>query len=387
LYIGDDIVAHERLLEEHLLAHARHSADRSAILGNIDWVPGLPRTRVMDYVCGKSSLQFAYQFIPNLPRLDYRFFYTSNISLKRRFLLDALDAGIYFDPCFRSAAFEDTELALRLERHGLEIRYAPEAVAYHDHMMDLTSFSERESGVGRSAVILYRKHPDLDPLIDVRWIGSTIDGVEELMNRPAVLEKVKAVDTQGELFLTGLARSLEDVLAVPDVVQSGLTPTTKPERLTAALDALYGAIFDLARTRGKVDEWFANVENAERRDAAKSLVGCTRKLEFLSQHADRTRALDDAPVPTGVVDELRAKLQALEEEVGSPWVRRAGERTAGRFLGIVPRTVRQRVAMRLRAADLALQARLHGRRRWLTVYLHVRNRLRRVVRGESKTRS
>jgi GT2 family glycosyltransferase len=387
LYIGDDIVAHERLLEEHLLAHARHSADGSAILGNIEWVPGRPRTRVMDYVCGKSSLQFAYEFIPHLPRLDYRFFYTSNISLKRRFLLDALDAGIQFDPCFRSAAFEDTELALRLERLGLEIRYAPEAVAYHDHMMDLASFSEREFGVGRSAVILYRKHPNLDPLIDVRWIGSTIDGVEELMNRPALLEKVKAVDMQGDLFLTGLAHSLEDVLAVPDVVESGLTPTTKPERVTAALDALYGAIFELARTRGKVDEWFANVENAEKRDAAKSLVGCTRKLEFLSRHADRARALDGASAPTGLIDELRAKLEALEGEVGVPWVRPEGERTAGRVLGIVPRTVRQRLAMPLRAADLALQSRLHDRRRWLTAYLYVRNRLRRVARGEPRARS
>jgi hypothetical protein len=273
-----------------------------------------------------------------------------------------------------------------LERLGLEIHYAPEAVAYHDHMMDLASFSVREFGVGRSAVILYRKHPDLDALIDVRWIGSTIDGVEELMNRPALLEKVRAVDAQGDLFLTGLARSLEDVLAVPDVAESGLTPTTRPEHLTAALDALYAAIFDLARTRGKVHEWFANVENTEKREAAKSLVGCIRKLDFLSQHADRITMPDDAPAQTGEIDELRTKLLALEGEAGTPWVRHTGERPAGRFLRIVPRSVRQRVAMPLRTADLAVQTRLHGRRRWLTAYLHLRNGLRRVVRGEPKAR-
>jgi glycosyltransferase involved in cell wall biosynthesis len=387
LYIGDDIVAHERLLEEHLLAHARNPDDASAVLGFIDWLPGLPRTGVMNYVCGKSSLQFAYEFIPTLPRLDYRFFYTSNISLKRRFLLDALATGIKFDPCFRSAAFEDTEFAIRLERLGLNIRYAPEAVAYHDHAMDLASFAEREFGVGRSAVILYRKHPGLDPLIDVRWIASTVDAVEELMNQPALLEKVKAVDEQGDLFLSGLARSLEDVLAVPDVAPSALAPAASPERLTAALDALYAAIFDLARVRGKVDEWFANVASSEKREAAKSLVGCIRKLEFLSNHADGMRTLDVEAGRGHRIDELRATLQGLQGEAGRSWVRSTGERPAERparrFVGMVPGKVRQRVAMPLRAADLALQTRLHGRRRWLTLYLQIRNRLRRVVRGDS----
>jgi hypothetical protein len=230
---------------------------------------------------------------------------------------------------------------------------------------------------------LYRKHPALDPLIEVRWIGSTVDGVEELMNRPELLEKVKAVDAQGDLFLAGLARSLEDVTAVPEVAASGLTATTSPERLTAALETLYAAVFDLARTRGKVDEWYAGVESAEKREAAKNLVGCIRKLDFLSRHADGMGTLDLAPSATGVIDELRGKLEGLEGEAGTSWVRPATERPARGFLGIVPRTVRQRVAMPLRAADLALQARLHGRRRWLTAYLQIRNRLRRVVRGES----
>ena len=52
----------------------------------------------MDYVCGDAMLQFAYSLIPQLPTLDHRFFYTSNISLKRQFLVDAAAAGVRFDP-------------------------------------------------------------------------------------------------------------------------------------------------------------------------------------------------------------------------------------------------------------------------------------------------
>src|SRR5260370_24053741 len=37
LFIGDDILAEERLLEEHLLAHADSSDPGMAVLGRIDW--------------------------------------------------------------------------------------------------------------------------------------------------------------------------------------------------------------------------------------------------------------------------------------------------------------------------------------------------------------
>src|SRR5262249_11219158 len=78
LFLGDDIYADERLLEEHLLAHASHPSTGTAVLGHIDWPPGMARTTVMDYVCGDAMLQFAYSYIPTAPSLDHRFFYTSN---------------------------------------------------------------------------------------------------------------------------------------------------------------------------------------------------------------------------------------------------------------------------------------------------------------------
>src|SRR5687768_11435899 len=122
----------------------------------------------MDFVCGESSLQFAYAFIPTMARLDYRFFYTSNVSVRRQFLVDAAAEGVAFDPDFRYAAFEDSEFAYRLEKRGLELRYAPRALAYHEHWMDVDNFASREVRAGQMAVVFYRKHPQMDELLQVR---------------------------------------------------------------------------------------------------------------------------------------------------------------------------------------------------------------------------
>ena len=120
LFIGDDIMADERLLEEHLLAHAGTSEPGAAVLGHIDWPQGMTPNGVMDYVCGDAQVAVrVLADIPKLPALDHRFFYTSNISLKRQFLVDAADSGIRFDPSFRRAAFEDSEFAFRLLPRGL----------------------------------------------------------------------------------------------------------------------------------------------------------------------------------------------------------------------------------------------------------------------------
>ena len=172
LFIGDDIYGDERLLEEHLQAHAENPEAGAAVLGHIDWPPDTTPNAVMDFVCGDAMLQFAYSYIPSAPALDHRFFYTSNISLKRRFLDDAAADGIAFDPSFRRAAFEDSEFAYRLLPRGLTIKYAERARAFHDHSMDLASFSRREFGAGEMAVVFYRKHPA--KIHSCRYAGSPI---------------------------------------------------------------------------------------------------------------------------------------------------------------------------------------------------------------------
>jgi GT2 family glycosyltransferase/glycosyltransferase involved in cell wall biosynthesis len=376
LFIGDDIIADERLLENHLLAHAQHPEPGAAVLGHIDWPPWLVPTPVMDYVCGEGGLQFWYYYIPDLPALDYRFFYTSNISLKRSFLVEAFEAGLRFDPCFRYAAFEDSELAYRLESRGLTIHYDKDALAYHDHWMDLESFARREYNVGQMAVVFYRKHPKIDDLLKVRWVGEWLDAVEKLREQPALLDKVKALDAQTDEFLISLERSLEELLTL----EASLSPAASHRALprTVVRSALHGVlrvIFDVQRTRGKVQEWYAAAQDREKVEIAKALLGCLRKLEFLGTDGTDLRRLEPGlSWLSHEVKGLKAQADALQSELGTSV--RSGARALVRRVFL-----RGDVFRALQNADRRLQAALHRRQRlgWLAAYLRIRSRLKRLL--------
>ena len=374
LFIGDDIIGDERLLEHHLLAHAQHPEPGAAVLGHIDWPPWLTPTPVMDYVCGEGGLQFLYPFIHDLSAVDYKFFYTSNISLKRSFMIEAFEAGLRFDPCFRYAAFEDSELAYRLESRGLTIHYHKDALAYHDHWMDLESFAHREYNVGQMAVVFYRKHPKMDDLLKVRWVGEWLDAVEKLREQPALLDKVKALDAQTDEFLASLERSLEELLAL----EASLSPAPSHRALPrpvvrSALHGVLRVIFDVQRTRGKVQEWYASVQNREQVETAKTLLGCLRKLEFLgTDGADLLRLEPGLSWLGHEVRGLKAQADELQSELGTSV--RSGARAFVRRVFL-----REDVFRALQNADRRLQDTLHRRRSWLAAYQRIRSRLKRLL--------
>ena len=255
LFIGDDIIADPHLLEQHLIAHSEMPGEETAVLGHIDWPPDLPRSPVMDFVCGDSSLQFAYSHIPHLPKLDYRFFYTSNISLSRKFLVDAANDGVRFDPLFRYAAFEDSEFAFRLQARGLDLRYRPDALAYHDHLMDLAGFGRREYHAGMMAVVFYRMHPQLDPQLDVRWIGDWTAPVRNLFDRPELDARIAILDRETDNLLRSAACTIENLRTLQQSAEVSLLPLGG-DSLKSMSDSILATTFDIERTRGKVEEWY-----------------------------------------------------------------------------------------------------------------------------------
>jgi GT2 family glycosyltransferase/glycosyltransferase involved in cell wall biosynthesis len=375
-FIGDDILADERLLEEHLLAHAVNLDPGTAILGRIDWPDSVTPNAVMEYVCGDGMLQFAYTLIPKLATLDYTFFYTSNISLKRRFLLDAADAGVRFDPCFRHAAFEDSEYAFRLTPRGLRIRYAERARAFHDHWMDLDSFAARELHAGEMAVVYYRKHPGQDQPLQVRWVAELTGPAAALLKQPELLHHLEAFDGQTNTLLRAQAASLEELLSLGPQLGPDASPALSAERLRAALHSVLRVIFDVERTRGKVQEWFSEVDDPTTVRAAQTLGSILRKIEFLNLNAGplglpgTTGSID-----TQVIASLRQKVAELEGAASNPEglssARRRLRRAVRRIL------VSPSVLGRLLAADRFVQARLQTA--WLERYQRVRSRIRSVL--------
>ncbi len=77
-----------------------------------------------------------------------------------------------FDTTFPSAAWEDIELAYRLDAKGLKIHYNAKAVTRHYHPMSIDSFARRQYTVGKSGAIFYRKHPELGHFLGVHELES-----------------------------------------------------------------------------------------------------------------------------------------------------------------------------------------------------------------------
>ena len=166
LFVGDDTVPERRFLAEHASVHQAHHHDRLvACLGYTGWPPGSRVTPFMEYI-NDYGLQFGYKLIRDRQIVPFNFFYTSNISIDRGLLGEE-----HFDTTFPAAAWEDIELAYRLEARGLKIIYNAGAINRHHHEMSVDSFARRQYTVGKSGAIFYAKHPELSHFLGVRELA------------------------------------------------------------------------------------------------------------------------------------------------------------------------------------------------------------------------
>lgn len=164
LFIGDDIIVTSEFLKEHDRLHRWYPEENAAVLGFITWHPKLCVTPLMKFMERGSVIlgrfgghQFAFDLLKGKLKADYRFFYTSNISLKRSLLLK-----YKFDPWFSGYGWEDIELGYRLTKQaGLILYYQPQAIAYHDHVITDQDFISRMRDIGRSSHFIHNKYPQL----------------------------------------------------------------------------------------------------------------------------------------------------------------------------------------------------------------------------------
>lgn len=188
VFIGDDTVPEPRFLAEHARIHRESNDDPMvACLGYTGWPRSERVTAFMDYI-NDYGLQFGYKLIKDGEVVPFNFFYTSNISIDREVL-----AAHPFDTSFPSAAWEDIEVAYRLDAEGLKIRYNARAVTRHYHPMNVDSFARRQYTVGKSGAIFYRKHPELGHFLGVHE-------TEQPPSDDAVVERLRRKARLGERF-------------------------------------------------------------------------------------------------------------------------------------------------------------------------------------------
>jgi glycosyltransferase involved in cell wall biosynthesis len=138
LFTDDDIIPGPTLVAEHLEWHAQHPAREVVVLGNVDWDPNVGPTPFMEWY-GSDGALFAYGHFHGKTDLDYMDFYTCNLSLKVQFLRDH---GT-FDEDFKTAAYEDIELAYRLRKVGMRLMYNSKAKAYHSQYISFDDACRR----------------------------------------------------------------------------------------------------------------------------------------------------------------------------------------------------------------------------------------------------
>jgi hypothetical protein len=131
-------------------------------------------------------------------------------------------------------------------------------------------------------------------------------------------------------------------------------------------------ILEVQRMRGKVQEWYAGVADGRQIEAAKILLGLSRKLQFLSGSGEEFRRMQSTIqwLDREVAGGLRARVAALERELAA-----YGHRLPSNG------GVRGRVVSTLRRADLFVQRQLGTRTstQWLQRYRAARGHLRKIL--------
>lgn len=157
VFINDDIFVEPRFLQKHLDRHTDHPDENVVVLGFTTWDPALEVNDYMRFL-EHSGWQFGYRFLqPKMIGLaePYKFFYTSNISLKKSFFEKER-----FDESFTEYGWEDIEMGYRLwKNHGMKIYYEPKARGLHHHEILESDLPAKMNAVGRSAVRFQKMHP------------------------------------------------------------------------------------------------------------------------------------------------------------------------------------------------------------------------------------
>jgi GT2 family glycosyltransferase len=152
LFSDDDIIPAPDLLAEHLRWHDRHSEAPVAVLGFVTWSPAVRPTPFMKWF-GLDGPLFAYGRFAGRTELDFRAFYTCNLSLKTNLLRQA--GG--FDESFKGYGYEDMELGYRLQKNGMRLFYNPAAVGYHYKHVTFVEACRRAQQVQLALRILEQK--------------------------------------------------------------------------------------------------------------------------------------------------------------------------------------------------------------------------------------
>lgn len=264
LITGDDIVPSPDFLRTHLDAHRRQPAETDAFVGTSPWHADLTGSPFLDYLTGEGGQQFKYDDMKDGHPVPFDRFYTSNVSVKRRFLARQ---DILFSDRYRFAAYEDVELGYRLHLRGMRLHYLKDAVGYHHHALDPRSFLQRQYKVGRMLTVLALQQPSYIPHSHYAWLRM----LELLRCTPGLASLVESrlsCSAQIEDRLSEVFVSLLETTHGARSVAASTVARGDLDQWTGWMDrkmwAVWTAANDLMLRKGMADEWAGDHERLAR---------------------------------------------------------------------------------------------------------------------------
>ncbi len=164
LIVGDDIFPEPDILNVHFEL-AKQMSSNVAVLGVVDWHNDLPVNHLMHHITEIGNEQFSYNRLNEGEYVDFRHFYTCNISVDRKMIQAE---QVLFDERFNEYGFEDIELGYRLALRGMKIYYTTLAKGWHYHPYALESFCRRQISSGKMSIVFSDIHPAIDQLLGIR---------------------------------------------------------------------------------------------------------------------------------------------------------------------------------------------------------------------------
>ncbi|MEK6280897.1 MAG: glycosyltransferase [Acidobacteriota bacterium] len=320
LMIGDDIFPNPQLVNRHVELSRQFGPD-TAILGDIKWHPELKLNYLMTHITEVGHEQFSLNAFRPGQNVDFRHFYTSNISVDSQFLLSE---EVLFDESFYIYGFEDAELGYRLSKRGLQIIFDPEAPGYHHHIYNVAGFCKRQRSAGDMAVVFVEAHPELE----------NIFGIERTWKRYSAFRDSRLA---GLPTLSDDGPDFDAVIRICETYEQELSVASEGERrfIKLALSSLYLRLFRLSFELGiltKLDPTRTDYEHylrsvyfnpdgywslwLEATDAFKDLSEADRSLReiVLLSYADQTNAGMQIALANKEVELLRGREAQAQTE-------------------------------------------------------------------------
>lgn len=164
LLLDDDVIPDPALALQHWRFHQQHPERQAAALGHLYLPPDVKR----------DPMSFLHQFredqILAARELNYLFFWSGHVSLKRDFMLAH---GMFNeDPVLHP--LEDMECGYRLWKGGMKLQYLPQASGGHAHKMNAASIPARGQRLGRAQNALEMKIPDPEMMRHFHILSSNL---------------------------------------------------------------------------------------------------------------------------------------------------------------------------------------------------------------------